>query len=312
MSGQQPRRATRPHWLVLDPEWDVVARSGFGPFITREILRRADGTRVEWTSRRHRKGYPLRELTVGAEPRTAWQLWQLGAWLPRRIGWWISVLFMVGSALFALGAAPGFGVLTTGEAAALMFFAGSWFFTAAAFLQYLEAASTNPDPSGPQRWRVFVWAPQRPDWLSSLSQFLGTIAFNVTTGLALVRALTELDQLVVVWSPNAIGSILFLVSGYLAFAEVCHHAWRLRLGSRDWRLAFVNLLGCVFFGLSAIFAFVLPTDAELNQAFANLFTCLGGVCFLLGAAWLIPEQGEALTERRREATSAVPATAPAR
>jgi hypothetical protein len=55
---------------------------------------RPDGTVVRLGSRRHRKH----------QKPAAGSTW----WAPRARGWWIAVLFAVGSLLFALGAVPGY------------------------------------------------------------------------------------------------------------------------------------------------------------------------------------------------------------
>ncbi|HXV34130.1 MAG TPA: hypothetical protein VD769_08980, partial [Gaiellaceae bacterium] len=49
--------------------------------------------------------------------------------------WWIAVLFMIGSALFALGSAPSYPELVSSEVVGATFFAGSIFFTSASLLQ---------------------------------------------------------------------------------------------------------------------------------------------------------------------------------
>jgi len=52
----------------------------------------------------------------------------------------------------------------------------------------------------------------------------------------------------------------------------------------------LNLLGSVFFGVSAIGAFVLPSTGDaLNLWLDNAGTVAGGVCFFVAAALLIPE-----------------------
>ena len=48
-----------------------------------------------------------------------------------------------------------------------------------------------------------------------------------------------------------------------------------------WWQPAVNLLGCIFFGISAIAGYVIPsTGSVLDQAAANLNTALGAACFL--------------------------------
>ena len=89
----------------------------------------------------------------------------------------------------------------------------------------------------------------------------------------------EYDRLV--WTPDALGSICFLVSGYLAYVAVCGRLRARR--EREWQIAAVNLLGCVAFGVAAVAAFVVPkTGGVVDLAAANAFTSFGGLCFLVG------------------------------
>ena len=54
-----------------------------------------------------------------------------------------------------------------------------------------------------------------------------------------------------------------------------------RRGDRGWWQPAVNLLGCVFFGISAVAGYVVPeSGSELDLAAANWTTCLGAACFL--------------------------------
>ena len=48
-----------------------------------------------------------------------------------------------------------------------------------------------------------------------------------------------------------------------------------------WWQPAVNLLGCIFFGISAIAGHVVPSSGTvLDQAASNLNTALGAACFL--------------------------------
>jgi hypothetical protein len=86
------------------------------------------------------------------------------------------------------------------------------------------------------------------------------------------------------------GSVCFLVSGYLACAEVCGHAFWTRNRTLAWKIAAVNLVGCIAFGISAVAAFWMPSSGDvLALAASNWFTALGGLCFLVGAVLLLPE-----------------------
>jgi hypothetical protein len=52
-------------------------------------------------------------------------------------------------------------------------------------------------------------------------------------------------------------------------------------GGVGWWQPAVNLLGCVFFGISAVAGYVVPsTGSMLVQAAANWNTSLGAACFL--------------------------------
>jgi H+/gluconate symporter-like permease len=51
----------------------------------------------------------------------------------------------------------------------------------------------------------------------------------------------------------------------------------------------LNMVGSVFFGVSAITSFILPDTGEvLNADATNATTFLGAVCFLVGGALLMP------------------------
>ena len=118
----------------------------------------------------------------------------------------------------------------------------------------------------------------------------GTVYFNVMTFLALFDnwSVSQEDRLV--WRPDVIGSICFLVASYLAWAEVCHSAGRLRFGDLSWWIVVLNLLGSIAFGVSAIGAFVDPDTGDVtNLRWDNGGTFVGAMCFLVAAVMLIPE-----------------------
>jgi hypothetical protein len=52
-------------------------------------------------------------------------------------------------------------------------------------------------------------------------------------------------------------------------------------GGAGWWQPAVNLLGCIFFGISAVAGYIVPsTGSMLSQAAANWNTALGAACFL--------------------------------
>jgi hypothetical protein len=174
---------------------------------------------------------------------------------------WIGLLFAAGSLCFAAGPFPGFVHAVGASADAAVFFVGSIFFTGAALLQlHLQ--------------------PGRATWI----QFAGTLFFNVST----FRALGASDEAKLIWRPDAFGSVCFLAASWIA--------WR---DGRD-RIAVLNLVGSVFFGISAVAGYIVPsTGDELDLAAANITTVLGALCFLAGALLLSPRGGESDVARAR-------------
>ena len=93
-----------------------------------------------------------------------------------------------------------------------------------------------------------------------------------------------------IWTPNMLGSICFLVASYLAYAEVSHGAGSFAPRSVSWWIAVVNLAGSVAFQLSALDSFVGPAPTSPEMLFwSTLWTAVGALCFLVGAYLLIPE-----------------------
>jgi hypothetical protein len=256
-------------------------QGSIGPFMTFVDHARPDGVVARWESRRHRK-HPEGAPATGP----TW-------WAPAARGWWIAVLFAVGSLLFALGAIPGYTSAVGARWDAATFFIGSLFFTAAGFLTYREAVDAGPQPPDAARRRFFVFQPRRIDWWATAVQLAGTLLFNVSTGNALRVDLTAQAAHQHVWRPDAYGSICFLVASALAWFEVCHGwaAWRPRAWA--WWITLANLVGSVAFGVSAVAGYINPATGQLRDAErSNLGTLIGAVCFLIGAVLLLPERTE--------------------
>jgi hypothetical protein len=172
----------------------------------------------------------------------------------------MAVLFVIGSTCFLVGPFPGYAQLVGAEATGITFFVGSIFFTTAAALQsWISWPDRHTRPDG------------RAAWWAAIVQSAGTLFFNVTTFRALDTAISNPDYNRLVWRPDALGSICFLVSGAIAY-------WG--APRRDWQPA-VNLLGCVLFGISAVAGYVVPSSGSvLDLAAANWNTSLGAACFL--------------------------------
>jgi uncharacterized BrkB/YihY/UPF0761 family membrane protein len=116
------------------------------------------------------------------------------------------------------------------------------------------------------------------------------LAFNVTTFWGLVEASgTQSVSNQVIWRPDAVGSILFLVSSAIALLPDVRRPRHGHARARSWAISAVNMLGSIFFGLSAIGAYVVPdTNELLNSRWSNGGTLLGAVCFLIGALLVLP------------------------
>jgi hypothetical protein len=60
------------------------------------------------------------------------------------------------------------------------------------------------------------------------------------------------------------------------------------------RIAWLNMVGSVAFMASAIASFALPaTGSVINPRWADFGTFIGAICFLLGAALMLPAWHEA-------------------
>ena len=167
----------------------------------------------------------------------------------------MAACFALGSLCFFVGPFPGYADLVGPRADAVTFFVGSILFTAGGAFQTWLAF--------PARWG--------PDWWVATIQSAGTLFFNVTTFQALSTTLSNPQYDHLVWRPDAFGSICFLVSGAIGFAAA----------ERRWWQPTINLLGCIFFGVSAIAGYVVPeAGSEIDLAAANWNTAAGAACFL--------------------------------
>lgn len=186
---------------------------------------------------------------------------------------WMALFFALGSTCFLIGPFPGYAELVGDPADATTFFIGSILFTTGGVLQSWLA--------WPERHRG---QGERATWWAAIIQSAGTLFFNVTTYQAMHTALTSHEYNRLVWRPDWRGSISFLVSGAIAYRASPRRAWRGCLpvrGEVGWWQPAVNLLGCIFFGISAVAGYVVPeTGSMLDQAAANWNTSLGAACFL--------------------------------
>lgn len=282
---------------------DSSAAHGIGPFVTWIATETEHGHRLQ-TSRRQRKQLsPIRIPTGTHSPLSAFGRishdW-FRIWIPAALGWWIAVLFMIGSALFGIGgfraAWPGMSALDWIASSAVnpIFFIGSLFFTAAAYLQFYEALNGDLTVSGAPR-RFLGWRPRNLGYLAALIQLVGTFLFNRDTGDALITGLGWWEEDLLVWKPAVIGCVCFLVSSQLAIMEYAHGWFAFRPAQLSWWIVASNMLGSILFMVSGIAGFVKPDDALISPFLSNAGTFGGAVCFFLGSYLLIPELSETET-----------------
>jgi hypothetical protein len=234
-----------------------VTTGGPRPFVTRVRYVRSDGRVVHWQARAHRKAHG------------------------RGLTWWTALLFAVGSVCFVVGPLPAYAEAVGARADAYTFFVGSLFFTTAGYLTYVQVVREDG-----HRW--FGWMPRHLGFWAASIQLVGTLYFNVTTFAGLFDVPADLANRIV-WRPDALGSVCFLVASALAFVEAGHRWWSWRPGERDWHITALNLWGSVFFGLSAVGAHYDPSGSISHVQLANGGTVLGAVCFLVASLLMMGE-----------------------
>jgi hypothetical protein len=183
---------------------------------------------------------------------------------------WMALFFALGSACFFIGPFPGYAQLVGSTADGVTFFIGSILFTIGGALQTSIAfPERHSGPAGKAAFRA------------AAIQSAGTLFFNVTTYQALHVSLSNSHYNRLVWRPDIFGSICFLVSGVIAYRASARHGWLPARGARGWWEPSVNLLGCIFFGISGIAGYLVPSTGNiLSLAAANWNTALGAACFL--------------------------------
>ena len=254
--------------------WARVGVRGLGPFVTREVFRRPDGTRVSWESRWHRK-HP-----AGPRSGSTW-------WAPRAMAWWIGVLFAVGSVCFALGSFPPYATAVgtnSGQPDLLHRVDLLHHRLLPAVLRgRLHADVARTTPHRRVLGSLFrVAAP--PDRL--VGRHHPTRRHPVVQPDDAQRAVVGLGASTdhhPVWRPDALGSICFLVSSWLAWAEECHGPFAWRPAAIPWWITLLNLVGSVAFGVSAIASYVEPNGQLVSLALTNLGTFVGA-----SASWSVP------------------------
>jgi hypothetical protein len=185
--------------------------------------------------------------------------------------------FVIGGSLFAIGAALSQGDIGGPRLAASVYLAGGVFFSTGAYVAILQIVN---GPHEGERWRWWSVEPGRPEWLSTVVLFAGTLVFGINLLDSLLGDLSpaQFDRLV--WSPDMVGCALFLVSGHLAMVEISGSwlpCWRPR--DLGWRIVAVNQLGSVLFMAAAVASLVRADGDMIAIGIANWGTLTGALCF---------------------------------
>jgi hypothetical protein len=191
--------------------------------------------------------------------------------------------FLVGGSLFAIGALLAQADIGGPRLAAVVYLVGGVFFSTggyASVLLAINAPHRRRDGSwaeGPWRW----WArePRNIDYLAAAALFAGTLVFGINLLDSLLGDLTAAQEDRLVWSPDIIGCILFLVSGLLAMVDISGSWWRLRGEGLGWWIVFVNQVGSVLFMVAGVASFVRADGDMIAVGIANWGTFGGAACF---------------------------------
>ena len=287
-AGAAPRaEGPDPRAVEAARDWTPTRADGAGPFASRLRWRMPDGGEATWESRPARKRGTITVRADGATrtvaaPRAVAR--RLG-----RVNWVAAGAFTIGGSLFALGAVVAQFGSGDATAAASIYFAGGLFFSTGAYASLLGAVNAprsvgSGGALGTRRWRWWSYEPQRIDWLSTFVLLAGTVAFGISLAHSFLKGLSTHEVNRLIWAPEVLGCILFLISGHLAMVETCHRS-RPCLRRRDlgWSIVAVNQIGSIVFMISALAAFTRPaTSSEINVDVANWGTLIGALCLAVG------------------------------
>ncbi|MER5938624.1 hypothetical protein ABT121_15015 [Streptomyces sp. NPDC001928] len=270
---------------------------GAGPFTTRLTWHLAGGGTAVWESRLARRRGLIAVRPEGATTSRHTSADEVGLRRLRRLNATAATAFIIGGALFAAGA--GIAQLGSGDATtcASIYFAGGLFFNTGGYVSLLQVVNAPRHvPGGEGRlvthdWRWWSYEPSRVDWLSVFVLFAGTVVFAVDLLDSFLQGLSVQQTNRLIWAPDIIGCALFLISGHLAFAEICHGRLCVRRRSLGWWIVAVNQLGSALFMVSALAAFTRPSTGSLiNEDIANWTTLIGASCFSLGGVLQLYER----------------------
>jgi hypothetical protein len=191
--------------------------------------------------------------------------------------------FLVGGSLFAIGAVLSQAHIGGPRLAAVVYMVGGVFFSTggyASVLLAINAPHRRRDGSwGALPWRWWAREPRNYDYLAAAVLFAGTIVFGINLVDSLVGTLTPTQEDRLVWNPDIIGCLLFLISGFIAMIDISGTWWRIRGENLGWWIVFVNQVGSVLFMASGVASFVRADGDMIAVNIANWGTLTGALCF---------------------------------
>ncbi|MFF4659336.1 hypothetical protein [Streptomyces sp. NPDC001381] len=276
---------------------DQRAEGAAGPFTTRLTWHPPGGGTALWESRPARRRGVLTVRQPGARTGRPTRADAVGLTRLRRLNTVAALAFVIGGALFAAGAA--LAQLGSGDAVecASIYFAGGLFFNTGGYVSLLQVINAPRHVAGGEgrlvtpAWRWWSYEPMRVDWLSVFVLFTGTLVFAVTLLNSFLQGLSVQQVNRLIWVPDVIGCVLFLVSGHLGFIELCHGRYCVHPRSLGWWIVAVNQLGSALFMVSALAAYTRPaTDSAVSAGIANWGTLTGALCFSLAGLLQLGER----------------------
>lgn len=291
------------------PEGAELHRSeGRGSFVSRLQFRHPDGRTVTWESRQARKRGVVRVVRDGVadfiRTRPAHAV-RLG-----RCNTVSGISFAIGGALFTLGAMLSALDIASTLTIDLTFLVGGFFFSLGAYAALVQEINSPRGIGSDGRlhenpWRWWAYEPVRPGWVAAFVLFCGTLAFAISLIDAFGQNLDTQQLNRLIWAPEIVGCVLFLVSGHIGILEVCHGRFRLLPRSLGWWIVTVNQIGSWLFMLSGLAAFVRPATGDLiSPVLVNWGTALGAACFSLAGIAQVFERPSAATTQAPATVSA--------
>jgi hypothetical protein len=138
-------------------------------------------------------------------------------------------------------------------------------------------------------WRWWGREPTNYDYLAALVLFVGTLVFAVNLVDSLLGDLTPAQEDRLVWNPDIIGCLLFLISGHLAMVDISGSWWRVRGEGLGWWIVFVNQVGSVLFMVAAVASYVRADGDMVAVGIANWGTLTGALAFAIAGAMQLRE-----------------------